>query len=187
MAETIDRFAWKVGQTNVHPSLLPGSLTQGKYVHSFLSNFYPCRLKWEGAIYPSLENAYQAAKASDRAEREPFENVTPGAAKKMGRRVGSYRPEWDEVKLGVMGLLVIQKFTIHEPFRRRLLETGEAELVEGNDWGDDFWGCVWQPAEASDARGVGGRVGTGRWFGENELGKILMGTRDLLRRAAGIE
>lgn len=40
--------------------------------------------------------------------------------------------------------------------------TGDAELIEGNNWGDTFWG-----------------VCNGR--GENMLGKLLMEIRDYLR------
>lgn len=32
----------------------------GKY--SFLSNFYPCKVLFEGVRYPSVEHAFQAAK-----------------------------------------------------------------------------------------------------------------------------
>ncbi len=45
---------------------------------------------------------------------------------------------------------------------QRLLATGDAELVEGNNWGDRFWGIC-------------------RGEGRNELGKILMKVRDELR------
>ena len=33
---------------------------QGEY--RFLSNFWPCVVEYEGTEYPSVENAYQAAK-----------------------------------------------------------------------------------------------------------------------------
>ena len=31
----------------------------------FLSNFYECKIKYEGIEYPSVENAYQASKTND--------------------------------------------------------------------------------------------------------------------------
>ena len=42
-----------------------------------------------------------------------------------------------------------------------LLETGDCELIEGNTWGDQFWGVC---------KGVG----------ENNLGKLLMKVREEL-------
>lgn len=46
--------------------------------------------------------------------------------------------------------------------RDKLVATGDAEIVEGNWWGDKFWGVC---------RGVG----------ENHLGKILMRIRTELQ------
>lgn len=45
-----------------------------------------------------------------------------------------------------------------------LLNTGEAELIEGNTWGDKFWGAVWDK-----------ELG---WVGQNWLGKLLMEERE---------
>ena len=58
--------------------------------------------------------------------------------------------------------LLRQKFA-HPDLRRLLLATGDAELVEGNTWGDTFWGTV-------DGKG------------ENHLGKILTRIRTELQR-----
>lgn len=71
------------------------------------------------------------------------------------------RSDWEEVKLGVMEGLLREKFSDPE-LRRKLLATGERELVEGNDWGDSFWG-----------------VCAGR--GKNHLGRLLMKLREELR------
>jgi predicted NAD-dependent protein-ADP-ribosyltransferase YbiA (DUF1768 family) len=50
-----------------------------------------------------------------------------------------------------------QKFS-HPELRQKLLDTGSCTLVEGNTWGDTFWGVC---------DGVG----------ENHLGKLLMTIR----------
>ena len=61
-----------------------------------------------------------------------------GAAKRVGRML-PLRPDWEEVKVRVMETVLRTKF--HDPdLRARLLATGEADLVEGNHWGDKFWG-----------------------------------------------
>jgi predicted NAD-dependent protein-ADP-ribosyltransferase YbiA (DUF1768 family) len=70
------------------------------------------------------------------------------------------RSDWDEVKVEVMRALVRIKFSTD--LQPHLLSTGEAELVEGNWWGDQFWGVC-------DGKG------------ENWLGRILMETRAAFR------
>lgn len=82
--------------------------------------------------------------------------LTAGQAKRRGYRV-KLRDDWELVKLGIMEDLVRQKFN-EKTLGDMLLATGDAELVEGNDWGDKFWGVC-------DGEG------------QNMLGKILMKVR----------
>jgi ribA/ribD-fused uncharacterized protein len=129
--------------------------------HAFLSNFWPSPIVLDGIIYPTVEHAFQAAKAVDWLERERIAALpTPGAAKRAGRLV-TIRPDWERVKVGIMEDLVRRKFADPE-LTGMLLATGAEELVEGNTWNDRFWGVC---------RGVGC----------NELGKILMRVRADLR------
>lgn len=125
--------------------------------YSFLSNFYLWPIDYEDAIYDSVENAYQAAKVLDVSERRKFEHCKPADAKKMGRGV-TLRPDWETLRLMVMEELLRKKFSDHS-MRRKLLATGEMELIEGNWWRDSFWGQY---------QGVG----------ENHLGKLLMKIRE---------
>jgi ribA/ribD-fused uncharacterized protein len=127
----------------------------------FLSNFYPCKVKLDDVEYPSVEHAYQAAKTLDTEERKPFHThplPTAGGSKKLGRKL-SIRPDWESVKLKVMEDLLIQKFK-DDFLKKQLQETGDAKLVEGNWWGDTFWG-------------VDAKKG-----GKNHLGLLLMKIRD---------
>jgi ribA/ribD-fused uncharacterized protein len=130
--------------------------------YDFLSNFFMHPVTLDGMTYTSNEHAYQAAKTLDQAQREFIKTrTTPGAAKRAGRRV-TLRPDWEQIKIGVMEDLVRQKF--HSPgLKERLLATGNDELIEGNTWGDKFWGTV---------NGVG----------QNHLGKILMKIRDEVKK-----
>ena len=127
--------------------------------HGFLSNFHPAKVWLGGIAYPTVEHAYQAAKTVDRRQRRRIRRAdTPAHAKKLGRQV-TLRSDWDdETKIGIMGFLLRQKFA-HAHLRRRLLDTDDRELIEGNDWGDRFWG-----------------VSKGK--GRNELGKLLMVIRE---------
>jgi len=132
---------------------------RGKY--RFLSNFYPAIVSYGEIDFPTVEHAYQAAKFDTDEERKHIANLaTPVEAKRAGKRGHKVT---DEIKLGTMKLLVFRKFFAHENLRQRLLETGEAELIEGNYWHDTFWGqCP---------------IGTG----ENHLGRILMKVREAFR------
>ncbi|GEM_PF-207837 len=128
----------------------------GKY--AFLSNFFAAPIRYENQTWPTVEHAYQAAKTLVCNEKERVRRAaTPGAAKKLGRRV-SLRRDWDAVKIGIMQDLVRAKFDQHPELRNLLIETKDAQLVEGNTWNDTFWG-----------------VCNGR--GRNELGQILMNLR----------
>ena len=130
----------------------------GKY--RFLSNFWSCFIEMQGATYPSVENAYQAAKCLDLRDRSKFLDIKASEAKRLGRVI-KMLPTWNDERLEVMYKLVKQKF--QEPnLRLILLATGNETIEEGNWWGDTFWGTV---------NGVG----------ENRLGAILMRVREEAR------
>lgn len=125
--------------------------------HRFLSNFYPVNVKYEGKTYRSVEHAYQAAKTEDEGARKKIrEAQTAGEAKRLGRRV-KMSDDFEYHKVSVMKELLLQKFKYPE-LKAKLLATGNSGLIEGNTWGDTFWGVC---------AGVG----------ENHLGKLLMEVR----------
>ena len=125
--------------------------------YQFLSNLWPCEIVGpSGFTYPSVEHAFQASKSLDCGMHSHFicgVQRTAGEAKKLGRSL-LLRGDWEKIKLAVMARLIRQKF---EPtsMRQKLLMTYPAILIEGNHWGDTFWGVC---------NGVG----------ENWLGRILM-------------
>lgn len=127
----------------------------------FLSNFYPVEIVRDGQKYPTVEHAFQAAKTHDPVERRTVRECrTPGRAKRAGRRV-TKREDWDGVRVSVMKELLWQKFQ-RPDLKEALLATGTELLIEGNDWGDVFWGQV-------DGEG------------ENMLGRLIMEIRFELR------
>ncbi|MBO6060667.1 MAG: NADAR family protein [Clostridia bacterium] len=131
---------------------------RGEY--GFLSNFHKSRVEFEGMAYPSAEHAFQAAKNPDPEYRSLIASVSsPVTAKRMGKKT-QLRPDWEEVKDGIMYELLKSKFS--DPvLREKLLATGEAELIEGNNHWDRFWGVC-------------------RGEGLNKLGKLLMQVREEL-------
>ena len=59
---------------------------------------------------------------------------SPGEAKRRGRTL-TLRPEWDEtIRFDAMRAVVAAKFAV-EPARSRLLDTGDALLIEGTSVG----------------------------------------------------
>jgi N-glycosidase YbiA len=125
--------------------------------YRFLSNFWLAEVEMDGLTYPCVENAYQAAKNFDRERRKMFLSLTPGQAKNEGRKA-IMRPDWEDVKILIMTQLVRDKFNRNKSLQERLLQTGDLELVEGNTWGDTFWGVC-------------------NGEGTNHLGKVLMKVR----------
>lgn len=92
-----------------------------------------------------------------------LKSVTPGAAKKLGRQVKIDVEEWDRRKVHYMREIVHAKFGYVKDYAGKLINTGASPLVEGNTWGDTFWGKV--------------RQNDGRVVGLNMLGTILMEER----------
>ena len=110
----------------------------GKY--KFLSNFYLCSIFYQGILYPSTEHAYQAAKSRNVHDRIKVSYArSPALAKKMGYSL-PLRLDWEYVKNDIMREILWIKFTTNLDLQNRLLETGEAFLIEGNTWGDTYWG-----------------------------------------------
>lgn len=144
---------------------------RGRYF--FLSNFYPCRVEMHGIVYTSVEHAFQAAKTTDSKKRGEI-RLAPNAAaaKRLGRSV-KLRPGWEEMRVSVMKELLRRKFS--EPELQSWLQaTRPRVLIEGNTWGDRFWGAIlvnrttpWDGDEAMPC-----------WDGENWLGRLLMEIRD---------
>jgi ribA/ribD-fused uncharacterized protein len=94
----------------------------------WLSNFWPCKVHYEGLDYPSLEHAYQAAKfpQKDRAE---FTLLTSGQAKKKGKKPPGFdKKKWDKGKYKIMSELVLQKFLFNPYLKEMLLATDDAYL-----------------------------------------------------------
>lgn len=131
--------------------------------YRFLSNFYPASMRFLGHDVPTSEHAYQMCKAMGDKDIEHIATaLSPAEAKRRGQLI-KVRPDWNEMRLGCMKLVVRNKFTQNGILGSMLVGTGDALLIEGNKWHDKFWG-------------VDLRTGVG----ENNLGKILMEVRSEL-------
>lgn len=124
----------------------------------FLSNFYPVDLLVDGILYHSSEAAFQAAKTSDISQKIRISDAkTPGEAKRLGRQV-TMRRDWEEKKDKVMFDLLRKKFTRGTDLAKRLDATGDAVLVEGTKWHDQYWGVCTCPKCHGEGRNILGQL-----------------------------
>jgi hypothetical protein len=137
----------------------------------FLSNFYSSEIDYEGRKYPTVEHAFQAAKTLNETTRALIASAeTPRKAKRMGREV-ELREDWDFIRQRIMLSLLFKKFVKNSELKEKLLSTGEAYLIEGNTWHDNYWGscdcdkCSWNEPQ------------------HNILGILLMAVRTLILNA----
>ena len=126
----------------------------------FLSNFYPSAVIYNSYSYRTVEHAYQASKSLDpEVQKQIRMAFSPFDAKRMGRKL-SPRPDFfiGDFRVRVMRSLLRQKFGT-EPLRGWLANTRGCHLIEGNTWGDVYWGQC-------------------HGKGENHLGRLLMEIRE---------
>ena len=131
--------------------------------HRFLSNFWPCKVVYEGIEFKSVEHAYVAAKTEWVVLRMFISMVeSAGKVKRIGQKI-ELRKDWEIVKVPLMTNFTEQKYEDPE-LDAMLSATAPFDLIEGNTWNDTFWGeCP---------------IGNGK----NNLGKILMARRDDITR-----
>jgi ribA/ribD-fused uncharacterized protein len=137
-----------------------------------LSNFSAFTLQWCGLRFDTLEAAYHWEKFPQRTERAKLiarQIISAPSAHEAFQIAQAHkefrRSDWDHVKVDIMRRLIRAKADQHEYVRRKLLATGDRELVE-NSWRDDYWG--WGPNRD----------------GQNMLGKLWMEVRAELRAGA---
>jgi len=138
---------------------------RGKPFFEF-TNFSLHSVEHDGKIYATAEHLFQAFKfmTTDPALAELIRTQPSArsARSEAGFQRAHQRPDWFEVNVEAMDVVLQEKFTQHKDLREKLLETGNRELIEDSP-DDVFWGV--------------GRDGQGR----NELGKALMRLRERLR------
>lgn len=149
----------------------------------FLSNYdQHMPFVWRNKEFTSGEQAFSYAKTlyprggfnagveSHEIGDKILRAATPGEAKALGRRTPVDLELWDGGhKVQIMREIVHAKFQGVTGYGGKLLNTGAMMLVEGNDWGDTFWGrCLDED--------------TGKMVGFNTLGVILMEERGLWLR-----
>lgn len=133
------------------------------------SNFQPFNITYQDVVYRSVEHLYQAMKFRDEDYRQMIADCpTAAKAKKTARILAdSIRPDWDQLKLGVMRVGLSHKFAPGTTYHDQLMAT-EGEIVEDNWWHDNFFGnCFCEDCLRSE--------------GLNHLGRMLMEIRENYR------
>lgn len=118
----------------------------------------------DGIYWKTSEHYYQAQKFSDSSVWQLIINApTPKEASNIGRnRMYTLREDWELVKQRIMFDAVYYKFKQNEQILKKLLETGDAYIVEATVK-ENYWGC----GPNND--------------GQNNYGKIVMAVRSKLR------
>ena len=137
-----------------------------------LSNFSAFRLRWRGHDFDTSEHAYHWTKFLNVSEEADAvcSLIKRAHSAHLAFKIAEQqrhlrRPDWDAIKIYIMQEILRAKADQHEYVRRKLLATGDRELIE-DSWRDDFWG--WGPNRD----------------GQNILGKLWMEVRAELRAAA---
>jgi predicted NAD-dependent protein-ADP-ribosyltransferase YbiA (DUF1768 family) len=181
------------------PALAPDVIDRYAGPYAWLSNGASSPVQLGRFTCATVEHGFNAAKTLDMAQRAwviaapaPF-GAGPDrerwGAKKRGRHV-TLRPGWDEdlpaerlgsgqapvpLKVAVMQFLLRQKFYAIPELGRCLLATGDATLIEGNTWHDNFWGRCTAHARREDCPRFSPVVFARH--GDNWLGRLQMQIR----------
>ncbi|MCD7805127.1 MAG: NADAR family protein [Oscillospiraceae bacterium] len=130
-----------------------------------LDNYSANKIEYDGFVYGTVEEAYQASTFRGVAEDvvEQIRNAgSPYEAKQISiANKDRKRPDWDTEKVVVMEELLREKVRQHPYVREILLKTKDYTIVEDSPK-DSYWG--WGPDRD----------------GENNMGKLWMKIRDEL-------
>jgi ribA/ribD-fused uncharacterized protein len=161
-------------------------ITEFRGPYWFLSSFSACPVLFQAhcmnrpVTWPSAEHAFQADKAKNEdTARIIWHAGNAREAKRFGRSL-ELRPGWEASKKITMMTVQFSKFTQNHDLGDRLVRTGDEPLVEGNDWGDDYWGAC-APGRGRLAAAGQLPVWAAGLVGYNYLGRFLMTIRDILR------
>lgn len=140
----------------------------GFYPREFypFDNFSSFKVEWNGYLFSSVEEAYQAASFMG-SDEELVEKIKKSHSADEAQRIAyanrdKRREDWDDVKISIMEELLRLKIEQNPYVKKKLLQTGDYMIVEDSPK-DDFWG--WGPNRD----------------GQNNLGKLWMKLREELK------
>lgn len=141
----------------------------GFYPREFypFDNFSSFKVEWNGYLFSSVEEAYQAASFMG-SDEELVEKVKRSHSADEAQRIAyanrdKQRKDWNDVKIEIMEELLRLKIEQNPYVKKKLLQTKDYLIVEDSPK-DSFWG--WGPSRN----------------GNNQLGKLWMKLREELRK-----
>lgn len=150
---------WKLFK-EVNQADFPDTIDRFRGEYDFLGNRFACRFIWQGLKYGNAEAAFQSSRCVNERERIAFCTYSAEKASFKGRDIEP-RADWERERLSIMESVLTAKFEQNPILMKRLVETGNRLLINGNTKGETFWG-----------------VDLYTWEGENMLGKLLMIIRE---------
>lgn len=134
---------------------------------SRLSNYYECKVCFDGRVFGSAEAAYHSMKFTEPAIRNKFVGLTPDQSKELARSM-PIRSDWEQVKFEVMFAVLKAKFSRNILCRKSLMQTYNCILIENTTgWHDKVWGKCFCPVCKGE--------------GANNLGIMLMKIREMIK------
>ena len=146
--------------------------------YSYLSNYYQCDLRYDSTDFPTLEHAYQHARAKHFNDKAVAAKILatkdPSHVKKLSYSVHGYTDmEWGKVRENLMLKLLRVKFARGTDLAAKLQSTGNKLLAESGK--DKFFSCG-LPLTHVDV------LDSSKWK-SNMLGKLQMQIRNELNEA----
>ncbi|KXT18360.1 hypothetical protein AC579_964 [Pseudocercospora musae] len=147
----------------------------------FMSQWFTSPFTVSGITYQTAEMWMMIEKArlfgDHDIAKQMTETTVPSEHQHLGRLAKGFdRGKWDEHKGRIVEEGNFHKFSQDEELKRKLLETGERELVEASPR-DRIWGIGFGKEDAGSNR---------EDWGENRLGVALMNVRGRLRKEGGM-
>lgn len=107
--------------------------------YAFLSNAYNCKIEFNGLVYNNADAAYEAQKCLDKSIMNKFTRLSSAKARAKGRNLPE-NEEFEYDKVNILYKIVLAKFKQNEDLKRKLLDTGDAELINNNTFRDEIYG-----------------------------------------------
>lgn len=142
------------------------------YEHEFyvFSNFSSFMIEWKGKLWMTSEHVYHSERFDEEGRKDAVRTMRSAydAFTYAQENKSFQRSDWNDVKVGIMKEILRAKVAQHAYVKKKLLESGERELIE-DSWRDDFWG--WGPNKD----------------GKNQLGKLWMEVRTEVKKKEGVQ
>ena len=138
-----------------------------------LSNFFKCRIDFQGQTFNSSEHIYQYTKCSflNRSDLADTSRIissdSPREAKTLACILNSDRgmANWDKIKIDAMSKILRAKWNCSGRFRQTLMSTARLTIAEATQ--DTYWGVGVAPNLAQ-------YTNPSKFLGQNKLGKCLL-------------